>query len=153
MYATWAKDAPAARETALTLELTNGSRIVSLPENEAGIRGFSGVALLVIDEASRVSDDLYSAVRPMLAVSQGRLVALSTPFGKRGWFHESWSGDSGWERVKITAADCPRIPAAFLEEEKKALGDRWWNQEYFCSFENAVDTVFAAADIAAALVD
>jgi hypothetical protein len=65
----------------LTLELVNGSRIVSLPENESGIRGFSGVNLLVIDEAARVDDSLYRSVRPMLAVSGGRLVALSTPFG------------------------------------------------------------------------
>jgi hypothetical protein len=44
--------------------------------------------MLVIDEASRVDDTLYLAVRPLLAVSGGRLVALSTPFGKRGWFHD-----------------------------------------------------------------
>jgi len=52
---------------------------VSLPGDEGTVRGFSGVSLLVIDEAARVADPLYFAVRPMLAVSQGRLVALDTP--------------------------------------------------------------------------
>jgi hypothetical protein len=62
------------------------------------------------------SHDLYYAVRPMLAVSGGRLVALSTPFGKRGWFHHEYEEGQGWERIKITAYDCPRISPAFLEE-------------------------------------
>lgn len=137
--------------TQLALELANGSRIISLPENESGIRGFSGVSLLVIDEASRVSDDLYRAVRPMLAVSQGRLVCLSTPFGKRDWFFQEWSQGQNWQRVKITAEQCPRISAEFLEEERLALGERWFRQEYMCSFEDTVDAVFAHEDIQAAL--
>jgi hypothetical protein len=140
-------------KTALTMTLANGSRVVSLPGAEGTIRGYSGVALLVIDEAARVPDPLYYAVRPMLAVSKGRLVCLSTPFGKRGWFFEEWIGNSPWERVRITADQCPRIPAAFLAEERLALGDRWYRQEYECSFEDTVDAVFAHADIHAALSD
>ena len=143
----------ARSETGLSLELENDSRIISLPENEETIRGYSGVRLLIIDEASRVADDLYRAVRPMLAVSRGRLVALSTPFGKRGWFFDEWGGTNTWERVKVTAAQCPRITPEFLAEERKALGERWYNQEYFCTFEDAIDAVFSHADIQAALSD
>jgi hypothetical protein len=138
-------------ESALRLELANGSRILSLPGTEGTVRGFSGVAMLIIDEAARVADALYCAVRPMLAVSQGRLVALSTPFGKRGWFHDEWHGTGDWERVRITAAQCPRIPPAFLAEERKSLGERWYRQEYETSFEDTIDAVFAYEDIQAAL--
>lgn len=141
----------AAQETALSLTLANGSRVVSLPGNEEGIRGYSGVSLLVIDEASRVPDSLYYAVRPMLAVSGGRLVALTTPFGKRGWFYEEWERGEGWERVKVRADRCPRIKPEFLAQERLALGERWFRQEYECSFEEVLDSVFAQADIAAAL--
>ena len=140
-------------ESALRLELANGSRVVSLPGDEKNIRGFSGVALLVIDEAARVEDALYCSVRPMLAVSQGRLAALSTPFGKRGWFHDEWHGAGDWQRVKITAEQCPRISPQFLAEERRALGERWYRQEYLCGFEDTVDAVFAWADIQAALSD
>jgi hypothetical protein len=136
--------------TQLTLELANGSRIVSLPENEEGIRCYSGVALLVIDEAARVSDSLYRAVRPMLAVSRGRLIGLSTPFGRRGWFYEAWTGTQRWERFKAAAQECPRIDPAFLAEERAALGDRWFRQEYECSFEDIVGAVFSGEDLAAA---
>ena len=44
-------------ETALTLTLQSGSRIVSLPGHEGNVRGYSAVRLSVIDEASRVSDE------------------------------------------------------------------------------------------------
>jgi Terminase large subunit, T4likevirus-type, N-terminal len=120
--------------TQLELILANGSRIISLPGEEGTVRGFSGVALLVIDEAARVEDDLYRAVRPMLAVSGGRLVALSTPFGRRGWFAQEWHGAGAWERVRITADQCPRISSAFLADERRALGPDWFDQEYRCLF-------------------
>ena len=140
-------------ESALRLELSNGSRVVSLPGDEKNIRGFSGVALLIIDEAARVEDALYCSVRPMLAVSQGRLAALSTPFGKRGWFHDEWHGEGDWQRVKITAEQCPRISPQFLAEERRALGERWYAQEYGCEFSECLDAVFSWPDIQAALSD
>jgi hypothetical protein len=139
-------------ESALRLELGNESRIVCLPGKEATIRGFSGVSLLVVDEASRVADDLYQAIRPMLAVSQGRVVLLSTPFGKRGFFHHEWmEGGEDWRRVKITAHDCPRIRAEWLEAERRAIGDWWFSQEYLCEFVDSVDQVFSTDDIMRAL--
>jgi hypothetical protein len=138
-------------ENKLELELTNGSRILCLPGSEATIRGFSGVALLVIDEAARVPDELYYAVRPMLAVSRGRLIGLTTPFGKRGWFYESWQSDASWERIETPATRCRRISAAFLDEERRALGERWFAQEYLCSFEDVVGGVFFRSDIDAAI--
>lgn len=118
------------------LELETRSRVVCLPGKEETIRSFSGVDLLVIDEAARVPDDLYRAVRPMLAVSQGRLVCLSTPFGKRGFFHEEWEhGGEAWQRIRITWKDCPRIRPDFIEMERRSMGDSWVRQEYECSFE------------------
>ena len=142
---------PTEAESALRLELANGSRIVSLPGKEATVRGFSGVRLLVIDEAARVPEDLYYAVRPMLAVSGGRLVALSTPFGQRGWFYEAWEHGGDWQRVKVTARECARIFPAFLEEERAAMLPWVFAQEYLCSFEVAEGNVFAPDLIQAAL--
>lgn len=136
-------------DTVLRLELPNGSRVVGLPGEESTIRGFSGVRLLLIDEAARVDDDLYRSVRPMLATSGGRLVALTTPWGCRGFFYEGWRSREAWERVKVTAHECPRIPAAFLEEEKRNLGDWWFRQEYLCEFSENETSVFREEDIQA----
>jgi hypothetical protein len=141
----------AKAERRVSLELENGSRIVTLPGTEKTIRGFSGAALLIVDEASRVADELYFAVRPMLAVSGGSLMMLSTPYGKRGIFFEEWSHGEGWERYEVPARECPRIPASFLQEEKRALPARVYRQEYECSFEETEDQVFSFEDVHGAL--
>lgn len=134
---------PVLRESALQMELVNGSRIIALPGQESTIRSYSGVDLLVIDEASRVDDSLYYSVRPMLAVSGGRLICLSTPFGRRGFFFSEWTeGGPDWHRTKITAYDCLRITDEFLEEERRALGDWWFRQEYLCEFVEGNEQVF-----------
>jgi hypothetical protein len=129
-------------ERKLSLELENGSRIVTLPGTDKTIRGFSGVSLLIVDEASRVADELYFAVRPMLAVSGGALMMLTTPHGKRGIFYEEWTSGAGWDRYEVPAEECPRIPASFLEEEREALPSWVYRQEYECSFEETEDQVF-----------
>lgn len=122
-------------ENQSTLEIPNGSRIVCLPGKEATVRSYSKVALLVVDEAARVPDDLYKAIRPMLAVSQGRIILLSTPFGQRGFFFKTWHSDShSWKRIKITWQQCPRITQDFINNELKELGEPWVNQEYNCEF-------------------
>lgn len=141
-------DAPGSRpalveDTRLACVFPNGSRIVSLPSTEATIRGFSGAALIIEDEASRVSDDLYRAVRPMLATSGGRLILMSTPYGRRGHFWEVWAnGGPAWERITVPALACPRISPAFLEEERAGLGPWWYAQEYDCEFVDAATTAF-----------
>jgi hypothetical protein len=124
------------RQTREELVLGNGSRIVCLPCKEETIRGYAHVNLLVLDEAARVPDDLYRAVRPMLAVSKGRLICLSTPYGPRGFFHDAWvNGQDDWMRVEVPAEKVSRISAGFLEEERRAMGESWFRQEYCCSFE------------------
>jgi len=125
------------------LQLSNGSRIVSLPCSGDTIRGYANVKVLIIDEAARVPDDLYRTVRPMLAVSGGRLWCLSTPYGKRGFFYEAWAkGGPEWTRVEVPASQIPRITPAFLDEERRNLGDAWFRQEYGCSFESLEGLVY-----------
>jgi hypothetical protein len=138
-------------ERKLSLELENSSRIITLPGSEKTIRGFSGAALLLVDEASRVDDGLYYAIRPMLAVSGGSLMLLSTPYGKRGIFHQEWTEGRGWERYEVPAEKVPRISRAFLEEERQALPRRVYRQEYECSFEDTEDQVFSYEDVTAAI--
>ena len=141
-------------EAALTLRLANGSEIVALPGQEGTVRSFSSVRLIVVDEGAFVPDELYYSVRPMLAVSGGRLIALSTPHGNRGWYYEAWmNGGDSWERHMVTAYECPRITPEFLEEERRALGEFWFSQEYECKFLDSESHAFTAADIQSAFED
>jgi hypothetical protein len=131
------------RKSSHDLQLSNDSRIVCLPCSGDTIRGFANVKVLIIDEAARVPDDLYRTVRPMLAVSGGRLLCLSTPYGKRGFFYEAWArGGPEWMRVEVPAAQIPRIKPEFLEEERRNLGEAWFRQEYCCSFESLEGLVY-----------
>jgi hypothetical protein len=152
VYGAAGRPVPPDSETRLSLDLVNGSRVVSLPGKEGTVRGYSGVRLLLIDEASRVPDDLYRSVRPMLAVSGGSLITLSTPWGCRGWWHHEWAeGGDTWRRFEVPATDCPRISAAFLAEEERSLGPLFFQSEYLCRFVDTVDQVFGSEYIQAAL--
>ncbi len=133
---------PPESDRKLGMVLPNGSRIEALPGSEKTIRGFSGATLLLVDEAARVDDELYYAVRPMLAVSGGALVMLSTPYGKRGAFYEEWTGRRDWERYEVPATMNPRITPEFLAEEREALPSWVYRQEYECSFEETEDQIF-----------
>jgi hypothetical protein len=138
-------------DSALRVELANGSRVISLPGSEATVRGFSAVSLLVVDEAARVPDSLFHAIKPMLAVSNGRLVALSTPWSKAGFFYDAWTSSEPWERYTVRAVDCPRIAPSFLAEEKRALPDSVFQREYLAEFTDSEDAYFRDSDITAAL--
>jgi hypothetical protein len=127
----------------VSLLLPNMSRIVGLPGVEATARGFSAVSLLLIDEAARVQDEAYRALRPMLATVNGDLWLMSTPWGKRGFFWEEWAhGGADWFRVSVPATECPRISPEWLERERRSIGAAWFAQEYLCGFVDNGSAVF-----------
>ena len=110
-------------DNATSLALPNGWRIVGLPGTEGTVRGFSAVSMLLIDEAARVEDATYKSLRPMLAVGDGDLWVMSTPWGKRGFFYELWEhGGDGWERHMAPATECARIPARFWRRSGGSWG-------------------------------
>jgi hypothetical protein len=153
----------AVTENKTEVEFENGSRIISLPGNPNGVVGFSA-GLVIIDEASRVMDDLYYFVRPMVAATNGDMIALSTPFGKRGWFFSEWeglgadgkpkkAGTDPWKRTKITALECSRLSAEFLEESRASMGEMFFGQEFMCEYVDTVMGVFPQWAIDRAMSD
>lgn len=139
-------------ESALRAEMANGSRILALPGSEKTVRGIAGADCIILDEAARIEDEMMGAIRPTMATKPDcRLIALSTPHGRRGWFHEAWSGgDETWHRVRVPASDWPRISEAFLAEEMKELGAMRFSEEYGLEFRDSDEMVFPTAVIAAA---
>lgn len=134
----------------LQCTLDNGSRIISLPGEEATIRGYTADRV-IIDEASRTDDLLLAALRPMLATTEGTLIALSTPAGCRGWFYEAWMSRESWYRLKVTAPEIPdRISPEFLESERVGLPSWLYEQEYLAEFIEGAGAVFGSEFIEAA---
>lgn len=145
---------PRTEDNKRSMRLANGSRVVSLPGEPDNIRGFSAPDLVIVDEAAFCPDALFAAVGPMLAVSNGQMVLLSTPYGKRGAFYEAWeNGADDWERLAVPATECPRITAEFLEQERRTMPDWLFRQEYLCEFVETLDSVFTHAQVQGSLVD
>jgi phage FluMu gp28-like protein len=136
---------------AISMALPNGSRVVGLPGTADTSRGYSGVSLLIIDEAAFVRDEQYDAVRPSLAASDGALWMMSTPRAKSGFFYEAWAnGGEEWKRFSVRATDCPRISARFLEWERRSMDDDTFRREYMCEFADGVDMLFTREMVDAA---
>ena len=123
-----------------------------LPSSEVTIRGYSRPSLIIIDEASRVLDEVYWATRPMRAVFPGDLLLLSTPNGQRGFFYEAWVGERQWKRVQIKAENCPRISEEFLAQERLELRGDIYRQEYECEFLAMAGGLFTVEQIASMFV-
>ena len=152
-YRALARPVPPEAETLLRLELANGSRIIALPGSESTVRGYSAPALVILDEAARIDDELLTATTPMLAtVPDARLLLLSSPAGRRGVFWRAWQdGGDLWERVKVLATDVPRISREFLETERRTMTAARYAQEYLCEFTEADAAVFAAGAVSEAI--
>jgi hypothetical protein len=148
------------RETQTEIETVRDGMAICLPGDRPDmLRGLSlrwhGPSLLIVDEASRVREALWSTVSPMLAAApHARQALLSTPAGAVGEFWRTMTGgEEGWRRITVTADDCPRIPAEFLTRERLRLGPALYEQEYFGAFIAAPDSVFSADVLAAMFGD
>src|SRR5215217_6594964 len=138
---------PAHSERRTGLELSNGSIIEALPAVERTTRGYS-VDLLVVDEAAAVADMDYHGILPALIATQGEQVLLSTPRGKRGFFHEIWfSSGENWQRIMVRSDEVGRIQAQDLEVFRSAMPEQFFRQEFDCEFLDTEGSLFSHDDI------
>ena len=79
------------RPTKTKINLKNGTRIWCLPTGISGLGiRFLTVHRLYIDECSRVPEEVFSAVTPMLLTTGGDTIMLSTPAGREGAFADTF---------------------------------------------------------------
>ena len=131
-------------DTKLAVKFANGNRFIARPGSAKTSRGKSAVTLLLEDEASWVDDLLKQSVSPMLAVSGGRYIMMSTPFGKRGHFFETWMNAKNWEKYEVTADMCPRITKDHLQQElDDGMTRNFWLQEYYFQFMDTDYQIFS----------
>jgi cytochrome c-type biogenesis protein CcmE len=141
---------PAHSERRTGLELSNGSIIEALPAVERTTRGYS-VDLLVVDEAAAVPDLDYHGILPALIATQGEQVLLSTPRGKRGFFHELWHSGDDWQRVMVRSDEVGRIREEDLEVFRHTMPEQFFRQEFYCEWLDIEGSLFSYGDIQAAL--
>jgi len=131
------------------VQFANGSKIVSLPgRNSDSIRGYANVALIIEDESAYVLAETHGAIRPMMAVNRySRHVMVTTPNAQRGHFYKLWTREdlpASWSKHSITTAECTRISAEWLKDERDAISSRLYRQEYECAFLAASNSVLSA---------
>lgn len=141
------------RPTKSKITLKNGSKIYCLPTGLTGygIRGFT-VDLLIVDEAAFVPDEVFNAVTPMLAITRGNLILLSTPMGKDNYFYRSFN-DETFTTFHVSSLDCPRRNDAFLEQERQRMTKLQFAQEYLGEFIDDLMQFFPDDLIKSCMVD
>ena len=130
------------RPTKHKILLTNGSEIYSLPCGLSGygIRGFT-IDMLIADEAAFIPEEVWGAVTPMLTITRGDILLLSTPFGKGGFFYRCFN-DPNFSNFHISSEDCPRKNQSFLDQEKKRMSKLVYAQEYLGEFVDELRQFF-----------
>lgn len=122
------------RPTKHIINLSNGSRILCLPLGMSGnnVRGYT-CDMVIVDECAFCPENAFQALIPMLTVTKGHLIALSTPFGKGGFFYNCFS-DPTFRTWHIKSEDCPRADREFLARQKASMTKAAWGQEFCGEF-------------------
>lgn len=93
-----------ARETQFGFDLRNGTRLEISGGDYRTVRGYTLVAAVVdeaaflgTDENAKVKSDteLITALLPGLATTNGKLIAITTPYAPRGWTFNTWKANFG----------------------------------------------------------
>lgn len=150
------------RPTKSKLQLKNETEIICLPTGKtgAGIRTYT-IDRLYIEEASRVPEDVWAAVTPMITTTGGDQVVLSTPFGATGEFFRIFKNKdnaySSFTRFSKSTEDVvENRPISdtwtekqrdralqHLEREKKRMSKREYAQEYVGEFIEELHRYFS----------
>lgn len=138
-----AKNNIKGRPTMHKIALTNGSKIIALPCGRTGygLRNYA-IHKLVVDEAHYVPEEVFVAVRPMLATTGGTIDLLSTPRGNKGFFHDCFFDDE-FTTFHVYSRDCPRITEDFLKSEQKRMTKLQFSQEYEAEFLDQLQQFFS----------
>ncbi len=101
------------RPTKTIIKLKNGTKILCLPTGVSGIgiRGYT-IDRLYVDEAARIPEDVWAAVLPMLLITGGKIILLSTPAGSGSYFANVFlnirNKYNNFKRFSIDSETCVR---------------------------------------------
>jgi len=133
-------------ESELWVELINKSRI-SLKgcDNEDSLVGV-GLDFIVPDEYALYKPHIWPKIlRPMLSDRQGGSLFIGTPRGKNSFYDLYLKGQrdkEGWASWQFTTASNPFISKEEIEEARRTLPERVFNQEYLARFEDFVGLIY-----------
>ena len=140
------------------LELSTGSRIISLTSNPENARGYTANHI-ILDEFAvfKEIEDVWAAALPTISLG-GRITVASTPKGPKNKFYSLWMGEgsydlekrlSFWEKYELPWWNCPHLTEkniAPIREEMESFPGLF-EQEYCCSFIQIAGSMFRYDDL------
>ena len=119
---------------------------------------------VIVDEAAYVRDSVVTEViAPMLADRNGRLVMISTPFGKNHFYRAFQRGRQQGTGNREQKGQCaafsfpswanPHISREYIEDQRREISPRQFSVEYEAQFIDDSSCVFPWEDIEAAVVE
>ena len=134
------------------LELKNGSRIIfRSAERYDNIRGET-LDYAILDECAYMRDEAWTeAIKPTLLVKGKKVLFISTPKGKSGWFYDLYqlglSDDHpNYQAYRGSSYDTPFIDPHEIDEAKRTLPENVFKQEYLAEFIEGGGEVFSNID-------
>jgi phage FluMu gp28-like protein len=126
------------------IHLNNGSRIIALPNNPQLLRGYTANQV-ICDEAAFFRDDnlvFFNVLYPMLATTDGILIASSTPWSKDSVFYRMCQNPQ-FSKHKITCEDVKNgglIKQSFIDEMRSQIPFERFQREFMSEFVEDVDS-------------
>ena len=137
-----------------SIELENGSRVISGATSASAIRGFS-ISLLYLDELAhlnnKLAEEFFTSVFPTISSGkESKILISSTPNGYN-MFHKLWvdaektskgeKGGNGFFHQRFDWWEHPERDQAWADEQRAILGELKYNQEVLMTFLGSSKTL------------
>ncbi|HEY6965867.1 MAG TPA: hypothetical protein VI229_00235 [Burkholderiales bacterium] len=144
-----------SNETELWVELLNGARLwfksAEKPDNLYG----EDVYAAVLDEASRMREDAYTAMRSTITATRGPLRIIGNVKGRRNWFfrmaRRAEAGEVNMSYAKLTAIDAVTggvLEQAEIDDAQRMLPEAVFRELYYAEASDDQGNPFGLKHIA-----
>jgi len=139
-------------ESDLTITLVNDSKIsLRSADNPDSLRG-SSLDAIILDEFAYIKEKVWTEVlRPALSDRQGHALFITTPSGTSNWAYDMYMrgldpNEEQWASFQYTTLEGGFVTAEEIEQARKDLDSRTFQQEYCATFESYGNRVYYAFD-------
>lgn len=136
-------------EQRMVMQLRNGTTISIFSAEKPDHLVGTYIDFLVMDECALINESVYNLVRPSLSDKQGHAMFISTPRGYN-WFYDlymkSITDPEEWASFEFTTLEGGNVPQEEIENAKRDLPLKLFQQEYLASFECVADRVYDSYD-------